>query len=302
VSVVVPTHNRPQALKRLIASLDTTPRVEIIVVDDGSDPPVEVSDDRVRLLRNEKPLLLAGARNRGAAEAKAPIIVFMDDDCMPAPDAISLLAEQVQRDASVGIAGPVIAYLKARDTIWCAGSERRRWTGRTRFRAQGADVSTAQELPRRSDDFPSVFAMRKDLFEEIGGFDQASFPQHMTESDLADRVRAHRHEVVLVADAVVWHDIDPDASLLRRLSIPTSGAFFVSRDRVRFIRKQELPFVQRAAHLVFWFFVLAPAHVLAIWLQSEGHWMDRARVSASFLRGNWQGATDPSSTDAPDAR
>ena len=67
-SIIIPTHNRPQLLGRAIKSslAQVEPRgVEVVVVDDGSNPPAKVpKDPRIRLIRLEK--------NRGGAAALGP--------------------------------------------------------------------------------------------------------------------------------------------------------------------------------------------------------------------------------------
>jgi glycosyltransferase involved in cell wall biosynthesis len=66
--------------------------LEIIVVDDGSSPPVgdSVSDtERVRVMRHESPRGVSAARNTGIDTARAPWIAFLDDDDLWAPDKLS---------------------------------------------------------------------------------------------------------------------------------------------------------------------------------------------------------------------
>jgi glycosyltransferase involved in cell wall biosynthesis len=80
ISVVVPTRRRPELLARCTAALDRqTVSVEIIVVDDsaGRGP--------------------AAARNEGVRRARAEVVCFTDDDCIPRSDwaerLVSALAE-----------------------------------------------------------------------------------------------------------------------------------------------------------------------------------------------------------------
>jgi glycosyltransferase involved in cell wall biosynthesis len=82
VSVVIPTHNRPGRLKAAVDSVleQGMDGVEIVVVDDGSDPPAKLDVDGVTLVRHDAPGGPAAARNRGVAAASAPIIAFLDDD------------------------------------------------------------------------------------------------------------------------------------------------------------------------------------------------------------------------------
>jgi GT2 family glycosyltransferase len=88
VSVVIPTHDRARELRRTLAALAAQDaggyELDVIVVDDGSAPPVEIADCPLpcRLVRqgHSGP---AGARKRGAREARGEHLVFLDDDCVP---------------------------------------------------------------------------------------------------------------------------------------------------------------------------------------------------------------------------
>ena len=63
------------------ALAQTLADVEVIVVDDGSQPPAELPElPRLRLLRHESNQGHATARNTGAAAARAERICFLDDD------------------------------------------------------------------------------------------------------------------------------------------------------------------------------------------------------------------------------
>jgi glycosyltransferase involved in cell wall biosynthesis len=97
VSVVVPTHNRPQGIAKTIAALraQTLPddQYEIIVVDDGSGAETGETLQRLRdsgapellVLRHEAAGGPARGRNAGWQAAQAPLIAFTDDDCEPTP-------------------------------------------------------------------------------------------------------------------------------------------------------------------------------------------------------------------------
>ncbi|MEI6705033.1 MAG: glycosyltransferase family A protein, partial [Deltaproteobacteria bacterium] len=87
VSVVVPSKNRQDLLACTLESVinQTYRRIEIIVVDDGSDTPLAPHlqfffGNNVQCLRNEVSLGAAAARNRGAIAARGEFIAFLDDD------------------------------------------------------------------------------------------------------------------------------------------------------------------------------------------------------------------------------
>ena len=89
LTVVIPTHDRPLQLARAVASVldHADAPVEIIVVDDGSAPATAApADERVTVVRHDRPAGPAAARNSGARHATSSIIAFLDDDDVWTPD------------------------------------------------------------------------------------------------------------------------------------------------------------------------------------------------------------------------
>lgn len=124
VSVIIPTFNRRRDLAKALASLRAQKpkslRFEVLVVDDGgSDGSFAWLQQQarrwkaLRVLRQEN----AGpgvARNLGAREAKAPLLAFLDDDAIAAPDwlASSVAALARHRDWD-GFEGAVLPQVEA---------------------------------------------------------------------------------------------------------------------------------------------------------------------------------------------
>lgn len=95
VTVIIPTYNALQWLPAAIASVGPDPRVELLVVDDGSHDgtlawleAAAARDARLRFLEggHSGP---SGARNLAIAAAQAPLIAFLDADDRWAPDKLS---------------------------------------------------------------------------------------------------------------------------------------------------------------------------------------------------------------------
>ncbi len=83
LSIIIPTHNRPDLLRRAIRSAlaQTLSGIEIIVVDDASTPPVVLPEyPDIQVLRLSQNQGGAAARNIGAKAAKARWITYLDDD------------------------------------------------------------------------------------------------------------------------------------------------------------------------------------------------------------------------------
>ena len=117
ISVVVPTFNRKDNLKRTLDGLarqEMDPsRFEVVVVSDGSTDGTdewlsEVVDGypfRLRPVRqaNSGP---AVARNRGIEEAEGDVIVFVDDDIEPQPELLARHLAHHESHPAVAVIGP----------------------------------------------------------------------------------------------------------------------------------------------------------------------------------------------------
>ena len=81
ISVVVATRNRPQALRTLLDSLEaqTLQPHEIIIVDDGSQPPLRPIENAI-CLRHDVSRGACIARNRGFQKASGKYVFVFDDD------------------------------------------------------------------------------------------------------------------------------------------------------------------------------------------------------------------------------
>lgn len=96
VTVVCATYRRPEAVARLLESLERQNLglpFEVVLVDDGSGGDtvealralVAASPLEVRLLSQEHNRGAATARNAGWRAARANLVAFTDDDCQPTP-------------------------------------------------------------------------------------------------------------------------------------------------------------------------------------------------------------------------
>jgi glycosyltransferase involved in cell wall biosynthesis len=100
VSVVIPTQARPDLLERAVASAagQTYSDLEVVVVDDASEVPIQTSwaDPRVRVVRIELSKGTNNARNVGARAAVGRWVTFLDDDDELMPHMIATSLEAIE--------------------------------------------------------------------------------------------------------------------------------------------------------------------------------------------------------------
>ena len=96
LSVVIPTHNRPDELRDAARSVldQDYAHLELVVVDDGSEKATAdaldelvASDPRVVVVRHDRPEGASAARNAGLAVARGELVGFCDDDDVWLPGA-----------------------------------------------------------------------------------------------------------------------------------------------------------------------------------------------------------------------
>lgn len=107
VSLVIPTYNRARSLRRLLSSLagikEPAGGMEVIVVNDGSvdDTPNVAAQAGVGCITQSN-MGRARARDRGWRASRGEIVVFLDDDVVPEPDAIDRMVQALDTADGVG--------------------------------------------------------------------------------------------------------------------------------------------------------------------------------------------------------
>ncbi|MEX0973351.1 MAG: glycosyltransferase [Solirubrobacterales bacterium] len=195
VSVVVPTRDRPEKLRRCLAALAGAH--EVVVVDDGSRAEAAVAEvvaaagARLLRLEGEGP---AAARNAGARAAAGDVVCFSDDDCEPEPGWAQALAAPILAGAAGSAAGRTVTAPDASpaDRAWQAIADH----------LQQSASSPGSPSPGFA---PTCnLACSRALLEQLP-FDE-SFPLAAGEDrDWAARAAARNAAPNFVADAVVVH-------------------------------------------------------------------------------------------------
>lgn len=190
ISVIVPAYNSADTLTLCLDALMTAKNisdfVEIWVVDDGS------SDDTVTIVSRYDVSVLslasnsgpAAARNVGAKHANGDILVFIDADVAVAPDALQRIANYFQHDDRIALIGSYDNDPKERDPI-------------SRYRNL-LHHFVHQNAPTYATHFwTGLGAIRKSIFDSIGGFDEARFGRGCEDIEMGYRLRAQGYPIAL---------------------------------------------------------------------------------------------------------
>ncbi|MFC5830998.1 glycosyltransferase family 2 protein [Nonomuraea insulae] len=208
VSAIVPNYNYAASLTLCLRAMraQTYGPIELIVVDDGStDDSVEVARGLgVRVIRTERNMGVAGARNLGVAHARGEILIFVDSDVAPYPDAVEVAVGMLAADPGLGAVcsihdpEPLI-----RDSLV------------EEYRALQYHYWTVSSEGPISFLFPALMAMPRRVFDDIGPFNTRL--RETEEVDYGHRL-TQRYEMVLTSAVRSRHDHDHKLfKLLRKL-------------------------------------------------------------------------------------
>lgn len=193
-SIVVPTHNRAGRLKRSLAhllQLAEIDRCELIVVDDGSTDGTVAVLEELRRLRPEivRVLTIANggpghARNRGVAVARCNRILFVDDDVFPRVGMIT----SHSRMLDAGYTGSQ-GLLPWHQEISHAPLFRYIDSSESEFAFE--QVEDASRLHFRHV-YTGNFAVLRNEFLKVGGFDESCFNRDLGFSAFEDTVLGYQ--------------------------------------------------------------------------------------------------------------
>lgn len=217
-SVIVPTWHRANALSATLDALTAqdTDGFEIIVVCDGDDPAIrKLSETRqdavsVRWIFHDRNRGLPAARNTGARAASGSLIVFLDDDVIPAVDWLRRHRDtHLQEPLRTIVLGSLTEEYQSPPADSVEEMLRlRRAEGYARFFARcAANGGTFEFAPHCGNNS----SLTRDTFEEIGGFDEDQRTIH-EDLEMGERARAIGIRFVLEPNARAVHVNDRSAA------------------------------------------------------------------------------------------
>lgn len=210
VSIITVGYNSLEDLKRCLPSFAAQqyPNFEIVVVDnaskDGTASYLSAHFPSVRLYCAERNLGFGGGNNWAAREAEGEYLAFINPDTTVEPDWLYRLVEALQ-DPQVGIATPKILMMSQPDRINTCGNDVH-YTGYGYLRGWSQPADSMNTPERVFSVSGAAFLIRKDLFLQLGGFDENFAPAYVEDTDLSWRAMLLGYTAVYVPASVVYHD------------------------------------------------------------------------------------------------
>ena len=199
VSVIIPAYNAEPTLSatlRALAQAEPPPH-EVIVVDDGSSDGTRRCAESLgaRVIQLEANRGAAAAKNRGARTATGDALFFTDADIVPPPQVIGVLQKALRAPATDGVVGILSIENAAGD--W-ASQFKNLWMNFTYIRFERAD--------RIGLFYTSAAAMRRTVFERLGGFDENyRGPSIAEDTEFGQRAWSKGYRILLKPELKVVH-------------------------------------------------------------------------------------------------
>ncbi len=214
ISIIIPIRSEPEQLTRSVESLARAtryPNYEIVVV--GSDDIADKSSDYLpgmahRRLRFSRAFNDSAVRNFAIQQTDSPWLLFMDGNIEAIePDWLTIMAEHIQRPEVGAVGGRL---LNPNDTIEHAGFVLGiNGIAQPAFRGFPAEYPGANRQLQVTRNCSAVsgacMLVRRDVLEEVGGFDE-SLPESLADVDLCLKMQRAGYLIVYTPFAKLYWD------------------------------------------------------------------------------------------------
>jgi GT2 family glycosyltransferase len=220
LSVIYVNFNTTDLLRESLQSLrDHSAEVsyEAIVVDNASDEPPEL-DSSVKLIRSKENLGFGRGNNRGIGEAEGNFLLFLNTDAfISAETKLSEIVEYLRAHPKVGALLPRLVDREGRVQPTQVAHDPSLWrvlldkplrllpsSLRRSFGWVNLDFNLPTEPTAVAVAVAAALFVRRDVFEQIGGFDPGFF-MFFEDSDLCRRIRKEGYAVEFHPEWQITH-------------------------------------------------------------------------------------------------
>lgn len=229
-TVVVVTYNHAEFIDDCLETALAEKPAEIIVVDSGSTDGTKsiVKDEfpEVALRTPDENLGYGAGNNAGVREIDTKYTVILNPDTKVENRCFDSLLRPLSKHTHLITTPKILTYDGSRINT-CGNTDHFTGLGFTRGLHQPPTEHSEQELV--SGISGACFALRTELYRELGGFDE-SFFLYMEDVELSWRAALNGVDILYVPDAVIYHDFED-------VSVPAGKLYHVERGRYYTLRK-----------------------------------------------------------------
>jgi glycosyltransferase involved in cell wall biosynthesis len=210
VSVIVPTFNRLPLIPRCLDSIkaQTYEAIETVVVDDcssdGTADWLSKHDDYAfaTVFARSQNAGASEARNYGVRQAHGDVIVFIDSDDMLAPSHIRAAVNMFMAYPKVGLFCCDCQMIGREGELLHEGKTWQQVQSYIKAYPVGSGLRALADIFLFSNSFPG-FAVRREVFDQVGYLNQAIFP--LDDYDFALRVASSDYKVYYLHEPLAYY-------------------------------------------------------------------------------------------------
>lgn len=226
-TIIIVTYNHRNYIKKCLNSIPSG--LEVIVIDNCSNDRtpelIEKKYPDIKLIKSKKNLGYGKAVNLGVKNSSKDYIIVLNPDTIVKNDSIQKLVKPLINAKNIITVPKVMLY----DGSWintCGTIEH--FTGLTFTRGLGDDMDCYGEIEYLGGLSGVCFAMKRDLYHKIGGFDENIF-LYMEDTELSWKINSLGYKILYVPDSVIYHDY--------KLEVPAEKIYHLEVGRYIILRK-----------------------------------------------------------------
>lgn len=216
ISVIIVTYNNQNEIKECVKSiLNKTSDTEIIIVDNDSKDDtrhlIKTFENKVKLIESKENLGFGKACNLGVENSTGEHLVFLNPDTLILEkDSFDKLANSLEQNIDYGLVGPRIVSRdgviqnSVRTLPTVAGAFKEYILGQKG--AYDFYLPACQNLCEVESVVGACMIIKKDIFEELGGFDRKYF-MYFEDIELCKKVRSLGLRVGFLPEVAIEHAI-----------------------------------------------------------------------------------------------
>ena len=263
ITAVIVTYNSAGQIGACLAALRNEPAWQRVVIDNASEDDTvkqaRKADPGAQVIKNRDNIGFAAAANQGARLASGSILLFLNPDTIAAPGALDALSNALYQDGIGATCGALshnsgqidrgftvrrfpttlsmAAEILLLNRVWPSNPVNRR------YRYLDLDYSKPQEVDQPAG---ACLAVWREVWENLGGFDERFFPVWFEDVDFCRRIRDHNWKILYCPAARFLHS---GGHSVNRINIGDRQIFWYG-NLLRYWRKHKSPAAVAALRVI----------------------------------------------------